>query len=168
MVPRLSLEQLVAGADQIAIGRVIRSSCSWGTDHKYIWTRYEIAVDETLKGAAEKTITISEPGGELDGEVMLVSDSVVYTPGERIAVFLKRYPSGLKRTEGWAQGRFSIDRNGMVHAPVLDAPPEGARPEARVPDGSAPKSTPPRTAGAFSVAQFRNRVAAAAQAGAQK
>lgn len=115
VVPPLSLEELVSKSDQIITGKVIDSSYSWGVDHKFIWTYYEIEVVDTWKGAPEKAVTVSEPGGALDGQAMRVAGAVRYTVGEQVTLFLQRFPSGTKRTVGWAQGKFEVDGSGRVH-----------------------------------------------------
>jgi hypothetical protein len=115
VIPSFSFEDLVAKSDQIVSGTVIRSWTSWGPEHKLIWTRYEISVKDTIKGAKEKTAIVSEPGGALDGLAMRVEAAVPYAIGERVTLFLQRYPSGAKRTVGWAQGKFTLDETGHVH-----------------------------------------------------
>jgi hypothetical protein len=97
---------------------VVRSWTSWGSEHKFIWTRYEIGVDSIIKGTQERTVILSEPGGILNGLGMHVEGAVAYTPGEQVTVFLRRYPSGDKRTVGWGQGKFAQDAGGRLH-PVM-------------------------------------------------
>ncbi len=109
IVPALSFHELVSKSSQIVTGRVVGSSVSWGSEHKFIWTRYEISVDRVLKGPHQKTLIVSEPGGTLDGVTMRIAGAVSYTSGERVALFLEHYPSGDKRTVGWSQGKIPID-----------------------------------------------------------
>jgi hypothetical protein len=113
-VPGISFEELTKQSDRIVTGKVLRSTTSWGSQHKYIWTRYEISVSEVLKGSAGRTVIVSEPGGQLDGRQMRVAGAVIYTPGERVALFLKAYGAD-NRTVGWAQGKFEIDGHDRVH-----------------------------------------------------
>ncbi len=112
----LSLSQLVAQSDQIVTGYVVRSWPAWGTEHKFIWTKYEISVQEVLKGARASSIVVSEPGGELNGEASHVAGSVSYTPGEHVTLFLRQFPSGVRRTVGWSQGKFDIDPAGRIQS----------------------------------------------------
>lgn len=115
IVNPVDFEELVNNSGRIVTGTVTNTSTSWGIEHKFIWTRYEISVTETLKGPSERTVTVSEPGGSLDGQVMRVAGSVPYTRGEHVTLFLHQFPSGNLRTVGWAQGKFVTDESGRVH-----------------------------------------------------
>ncbi len=96
----------MASSSQIVSGHVTRSWTSWGSEHKFIWTRYEIAVDDVIAGPRGSTVVVSEPGGVL----------VRFTAGEHVVLFLHQFPSGDKRTVGWSQGKFTVDEGGFVHA----------------------------------------------------
>jgi hypothetical protein len=111
----VSFEDLVAKSDQIVTGTVGRSWTSWGSEKKLIWTRYEIHVEDVIKGVREKTVIVSEPGGSLEGHGMRVEGAVPYEAGEHVTLFLESYPSGDKRTVGWTQGKFTWDAKGRVH-----------------------------------------------------
>lgn len=115
-IKEISFEDLVATSDQIVSGRVTRSWTSWGSEHKFIWTRYEIAVDNVIHGARDATLVVSEPGGVLDGRAMSIESAVRYTIGEHVVLFLHQFPSGDKRTVGWGQGKFTLDDSSQVHA----------------------------------------------------
>ena len=114
-------------------GYVVRSWPSWGTERKFIWTKYEISIQEVLKGAQASSVVVSEPGGELNGTASQVAGSVPYSPGEHVTLFLHRLPSGLRRTVGWSQGKFNIDSTGQVqsagHDPELIASLGFTRPD---------------------------------------
>jgi hypothetical protein len=116
VTPNLSLKDLVAQSDEIVTGYVVRSWPAWGTERKFIWTKYEISVQEILKGPHASSVVVSEPGGELDGKASHVAGSVPYQAGEHVTLFLHTFPSGVRRTVGWAQGKFQIDRSGRVQA----------------------------------------------------
>lgn len=124
IVPALSFEEIVAKADQVVSGTVGRSWPSWGLEHKLIWTRYEIHVDDVIKGRRERTVIVSEPGGSLGGRGMRVEGAVPYESGERVTLFLETYPGGDKRTVGWAQGKFTRDASGRMHPGSAGGPVE--------------------------------------------
>jgi hypothetical protein len=115
IIPRLSFEDLVAKSDQIVTGHVARQWTSWGPEHRFIWTRTEIAVEGTLKGAGARMVTVSELGGELDGREMVVAGSVSFSPGEHVALFLHKGPTGDLRPMGWTQGKFLVDAKERIH-----------------------------------------------------
>jgi hypothetical protein len=117
IIKEVSFQDLVASSDQIVAGRVTKSWTSWGSEHKFIWTRYEIAVDDVIAGPQSRSVTVSEPGGVLDGKAMSVESAVRYTIGEHVVLFLHQFPSGDKRTVGWSQGKLTLDEGNRVHAP---------------------------------------------------
>jgi hypothetical protein len=114
IVPPITFHELVAKSDQIVTGRVVGKKISWGSEHKFVWTRYEVAVDDVIKGPRQKTVIVSEPGGTLDGVTMRIAGAVAYATGEHVTLFLETYPTGDKRTVGWGQGKLSFDTNGKA------------------------------------------------------
>jgi len=117
-IQRLSFDALIDQSDLIVSGTITRSWTAWGSSHRYIWTHYEMAVSGAAKGTPGATVTISEPGGVLDGQGFAVGGAVVYQPGETVLVFLNRVPNGYLRTTGWAQGKCAIDQFGRLHGGV--------------------------------------------------
>src|SRR6476619_5759348 len=89
-VARLSLEETTARAQWILDGDVVRNWCDWDSGHRFIWTHTEISVRERWKGSAGRTVTVSEPGGVVNGVGMAIAGMVRYAPGERVVVFLYR------------------------------------------------------------------------------
>jgi hypothetical protein len=116
LIKEVTFEDLVASSTQIVSGHVTRSWTSWGSEHKLIWTRYEVAVDDVIAGEPASTVVMSEPGGVLDGQGMRVESAVRYTIGEHVVLFLQQYPGGDKRTVGWSQGKFTVDESNRVHS----------------------------------------------------
>jgi hypothetical protein len=113
-VARLSFEELADTSDLVVSGHATRAWAAWDTNHKYIWTHYELSVASVHKGAPGSTVELAEPGGALDGIVMGIAGSVAYTPGEYVLVFLQRMPNGYLRTTGWGQGKYPIDAHGRI------------------------------------------------------
>ena len=115
VAPRYSLENLVDRSTVIVEGRVTRTWTAWDSEHTYIWTHYELTVSEHIRGAGGK-VTISEPGGTLDGINMGTSGSLPYAMGEHVVLFLFQTPIGYWRTSGGGQGKFTITADGRVTA----------------------------------------------------
>ena len=115
VVPRITAEELAAQSERIVHGKVVRSSVAWDSEHRYIWTQYEVTVAETVRGAHAVTVTVSEPGGSLDGKNMRTSGSLAYAVGEDTILFLYRTPTGYWRTVGGPQGKFTVTGEGRVH-----------------------------------------------------
>ena len=115
-LPRLSLESLIQQSDTIVEGRVVRKWAAMDSENKFIWTHYELAVSAAHKGKAGSTVIFSEPGGVAGGMQQAVADAVRYEVGDSVFIFLQRMPNGYLRTTGWAQGKYTVDRAGRVHA----------------------------------------------------
>jgi hypothetical protein len=113
LAPRLSLESLTDRSPVIVEGRVIRSWVAWGPAHRYIWTHYGVAVTDSLRGGTSD-VTVSEPGGSLDGVNQRFSGSLHYDVGEHVVLFLFRTPVGYWRTTGGSQGKFAVSRDSRV------------------------------------------------------
>jgi hypothetical protein len=115
-IPRLSFEELTDHSEIIVSGRIVRSWCDWDTDHRFIWTHYELRISAAHKGSPPQTVVVSEPGGVLGDRGMSIADAVSYQPGEQVVVFLERMPNGYLRTTGWGQGKYTLDTAGRLRA----------------------------------------------------
>jgi hypothetical protein len=129
VAPRLSLESLIDRSPLIVEGRVSHFWVAWDQAHQYIWTHYDVAVTDSLRGA-NSDVTVSEPGGTLDGVNQRFSGSIHYDVGEHVVLFLFRTPLGYWRTTGGSQGKFSISA-GRVRRVAADT----ATPIARAASG---------------------------------
>ncbi len=107
-VEKLSFTEVVATASAIVHGQVVRSWPSWDPDHTAIWTHYEIRIQDALKGRPASILTISEPGGDLDGKHMQIVGAPRYEVGEEVVVFAAPTAIGYLRTCGWGQGKFAV------------------------------------------------------------
>jgi hypothetical protein len=106
-VQRLSLDDMVAKAETIVIGRVINSQSSWTKNGKLILTQTTFEVQEGLKGVATKTVTITTVGGRVGNAVLHVSGMPSFQPDETAVIFLERSNNYLT-VLGLSQGKFSI------------------------------------------------------------
>jgi hypothetical protein len=119
--PSITAEELTAQSQLIVEGRVTRSWTAWDSEHKYIWTHYEISVTDAIRGPRTATVTASEPGGSLDGIHQQFSGAVPYFPGENAVLFLYKTPIGYWRAAGGPQGKFTVEPDGRVRANAQDA-----------------------------------------------
>ena len=103
------------GSQYIVHGRVIHTWTQWDARHSYIWTHHELEVADVLRGGARASITVSEPGGSLDGVHQAFSGTLPFASGEEVVVFLYRTPVGYLRVAGGGQGKFTIDASGRAH-----------------------------------------------------
>ncbi len=114
-IAKLSFDQLTDKSDLVVSGTVTRSWTAWDAGHKYIWTHYEVSVLSEIKGRAGRTVEIEELGGIVGDSGMNVPGAVVYETGEKVMVFLSRFPNGYLRTTGWGQGKYRIDAGNRLH-----------------------------------------------------
>ena len=160
MVPSLSFEQLTDQSEMVVAGDVMRTWSDWDAAHQFIWTHHEIAVTSAYKGAAAKTIVVSEPGGVVGDRGMSIAGTVSYAPGENVVVFLQRMPNGYLRTTGWAQGKYVVDKAGLVHGAGASGGLEIVNPDGPGQRTPAAAATPLRTLEGITATQFRIRVEA--------
>lgn len=153
LVPGLSFEQLTDQSEMVVSGSVVRSWSDWDSGHQYIWTHYEISVAAAYKGSPGRTLVVSELGGVAGNRAMSVAGTVSYAPGESVVLFLQRMPNGFLRTTGWGQGKYVVDKAGLVHG----AAPNGLEIVKADGPGQA-AATPLRTLEGMSAEQFRARI----------
>jgi hypothetical protein len=108
LVPTMTLEDLASKSQSVVHGKVMRTWSAWDNNQQMIWTHYEVAVSESLKGTAQGKLVVSEPGGTVGETSMLIAGTPVYEVGEEIVVFTEATPIGYARTCGWGQGKFRV------------------------------------------------------------
>ncbi|HEX7677601.1 MAG TPA: matrixin family metalloprotease, partial [Thermoanaerobaculia bacterium] len=109
--------QLVDRSEAVVVATV-REAVSRVRADGYVVTDYRLDVEQTLKGSATGTITVSEIGGAAGGRFTFIADSAAYTPGERVMVFLRKHTDGTYFTTSMAMGKFSFTRNARGEAVV--------------------------------------------------
>ena len=89
IIIKKDLRQLATECDRIVVGRVLSQRCSW-VGGKVIYTHTTVQVSRTLKGKADKTIVISEPGGRIGDTICVVPGVPGYQVKERVLVMVKK------------------------------------------------------------------------------
>jgi hypothetical protein len=115
----LSLEDMVAQSDVIAIGNCVETKSVW-TDGTLV-TLATVSVSESLKGAESGNLTVVLPGGaDVNRKIpiaMSYPGAPRLTPGEDVFLFLTPdTDSGMGyNVTGFSQGKFSIvnDEDGV-------------------------------------------------------
>ena len=115
----LSLEDMVAQSDVIAIGNCVETKSVW-TDGTLV-TLATVSVSESLKGAESGNLTVVVPGGVDANRKVPIALSYPgaprLTPGEDVFLFLTSdTDSGMGyNVTGFSQGKFSIvnDEDGV-------------------------------------------------------
>ncbi|MBZ5575882.1 MAG: hypothetical protein LAP40_04915 [Acidobacteriia bacterium] len=149
--PRFTAEELTARSQLIVQGTVVRSWAAWDSDHQYIWTHYQVNLSDVIRGANAASLTVSEPGGSLDGITQVNTGAISYTPGESDILFLFQVPNGYWRTAGGPQGKFAVESGGRVRGGASTA--VYAERAGRAPSGTALTSLDGLT-----LSDFKNRV----------
>jgi len=164
LVPEVGFEALVSESEAIVHGTVVRSWTAWDSERTAIWTHYEIAVADWLKGRSRPTIRISEPGGSLDGVHTQIVGAPRYAIGEEVVVFADETPIGYLRTSGWSQGKFQVSSRGAAAQKIVSSVSTGAT----IVNGAGKPQTPLRQFNQTELSGFMNRIRRQVAAGAQR
>ena len=107
---QLDVPSLTRAASDVLRIRVISTRCVWTDEHRRIVTLVEVEVLESWKGSAKGTLTVVQPGGELDGIGQRVTGVAPLALREEAVLFLE--PEGqLRRVVGLAQGVYRVERS---------------------------------------------------------
>jgi hypothetical protein len=116
----LTTDELTSRSDVIVVGKVTERKSEWNNNKSRIYTRVTLAVDQCLKGdAAQKTITITTLGGEVDGVGELYTHTPSFKPDEKVVVFAQKDKQGSLRVAGGLQGKYSIKENEVTGKPAV-------------------------------------------------
>lgn len=107
VVERFDLPRLVKTADLIVVGEVLSTKAAWREGR--IVTTVQVRNDGAIKGAGDATIAIEVLGGQIKGLGQSIKGMATFSPGERVAVFLQKAPSGAWRTVGLSQGKLRVE-----------------------------------------------------------
>jgi hypothetical protein len=117
LVPGLLLGQerdvpadaLAKKAEVVAVGKVTGLKAEW--DQNRIVTRVTMTVGEYLKGGAGSVMTITSPGGEVDGVGEWYSHTARFAKDEEVVVFAEKDRKGNLRVTGGNEGKISIKKD---------------------------------------------------------
>jgi hypothetical protein len=111
------LVERARGAAQVVVGRVTAVNPVWQVNDfgdRLIVSVVHVAVDETLKGAAQSTVDVEVEGGTLGGLTLHVSDEESFVAGDRAVFYLRRSLRGALVPHLRGQGTLKLDRNSRV------------------------------------------------------
>lgn len=94
LVKAVTFDQKVEHADAILLGRCTETQTTWDAEHRWILTYAKFQVEQSVKGAPVREVTVVTPGGSIDG---LHQSSVGITPfdkGDERVIFLKNTTLG--------------------------------------------------------------------------
>lgn len=119
MIPT-DLPDVTASATLIVRGRVIDTRAFTDVANGPVMTAVTIAVSESLKGTAERTVTFRAHGGELGRYRQVLVGAPTFAVGDEAYFFLKRAAAGDLWTVGLGAGVYKISLAAGV--PVVNPP----------------------------------------------
>ncbi len=114
LIPAFSLEDLSTQSSVIVEGVVTSSAPGWDAKHTFVWTHYQVQVQDWIRGPGGRSVEVSEPGGTMDGDTYQGSGTVQYAIGEHVLLFLYKTPIGFMRATGAGQGKLTITPQGNI------------------------------------------------------
>jgi hypothetical protein len=118
----VALAERGRGAERVVVGRVSSVSPQWQVNEfgdRLIVSTVRIAVEETLKGAAESDVAVDVEGGTIGGLTLHVSDLTTFDPGDRAVFYLKRNSRGAFVPHLRGQGLLKLDASNRVRGTGL-------------------------------------------------
>lgn len=122
----MSAEEMVWHSPSIVVATVEERNVRWNQRHNLLFTDYVLSVSEALRGRPPARVTISMPGGSLDGENHRTCLTVDLEVGRRYLLFLADgAESTLSPITGSYQGAFAevVDGGTSTAQPAAGGPP---------------------------------------------
>jgi len=114
---RFNLSELADHAERIVVATCQQSEPALIDGQ--IYTRYSIAVSETVKGRTESTFTLHLPGGQFQGVQSRIVGMPSFAAGKEFVLFLtEKNALGHAWPVGLGQGKFNIKRTAKKEARV--------------------------------------------------
>jgi len=118
MTPRQMGEQ----AQLVVAGKVSGAQSFWNEKRTKIFTRIDVAVDASYKGATPAFVSLLQLGGTVDGVRTTVDGAIRWRVGEEVLLFLEPYTKGTYQVTGLSQGKFRIERDAVAGDAFISRP----------------------------------------------
>jgi hypothetical protein len=119
----LSISELTARSDIIAIGTVSSITSDWNPNKSIIETRIDLKVEAILKWTvAQNRIIFYQLGGVVADTASSVGETARFDENERVTVFLSRNNQQRLQLVGSFQGKFSVERRAQGEVAVRRVP----------------------------------------------
>ncbi|MCA9610354.1 MAG: hypothetical protein KC619_32385, partial [Myxococcales bacterium] len=107
---RATVEELTAESERVVLGTVVDATATDGgpRGERGIFTRVEVAVEETWRGAPNPSAVFWLHGGRVGNRAMHTHGQATFTVGERVVVFLDDAGGALFPT-GMSQGKWFVE-----------------------------------------------------------
>ncbi len=118
----LTLEEMARRATDVFVGTVLSTRAAWDEDRRVIETRVRIRVEQRVKGARGRTLTVVVPGGIVGDIGMRRPGAAVFESGERVLLLAEPKRPGALRPVGFFQGKLRVRRDNTSGMDVVEAP----------------------------------------------
>jgi hypothetical protein len=116
------LAERARGAERVVVGRVTAVEPVWRTNEfgdRLIVSVVNVAVDETLRGPSQPTVTVEVEGGTIGDLTLHVSDLEPVAAGDRAVFYLARNARGAFVPHLRGQGLLKLDRSDRVRGSTV-------------------------------------------------
>jgi len=122
---RLGTEDLARRAEVIIVGKVTAVRSEWNADRSRINTTVTVSIDQKIKGEeSQSSISISTPGGEVDGIGEWYSHTPKFKIDEEVVVFAEKDQKEKLRISGGDQGKLTVKKDvSSGNKTVIDSEP---------------------------------------------
>jgi hypothetical protein len=108
-------EDLARRSDVVVVGKVTDLTSEWNGDRSRIVSRVTVSVDQHIKGDdSQSLLTISTPGGEVDGVGEVYSHMPRFKIDEQVVVFAAKDQRGNLRVVGGDEGKLTVTKDEMT------------------------------------------------------
>jgi hypothetical protein len=142
LVRSITFDDKVSSAQSVILGHCTETRTTWDPEHRWILTYATFAVDDTLKGAPVREVTVVTPGGSLDG---VHQSSIGITPfqkGDERVLFVKNTRVG-PTVAFFDQGAYSVSKDAKGERIILPVSAESVRVDSQT--GKVVPAEQPRT-----------------------
>lgn len=104
-------DELTRSAEVVVVGKVTDVRSQWSPDRSRIYSTVTLAVDQHIKGdESQQSVTISTPGGEIDGVGEIYSHTARFKTDEHVIVFAVKDRQGQLKVIGGDEGKLIVAR----------------------------------------------------------
>jgi len=108
-------EDLARRADVVVVGKVTDLTSKWSSDRSRIFSRVTVSVEQHIKGdESQNLVTISTPGGEVNGVGEVYSHMPRFKMDEQVIVFAAKDQRGELRVVGGDEGKLTVTKDEMT------------------------------------------------------
>jgi hypothetical protein len=110
----VTIDELARESEVVAVGKVTGMRGEWDQNKTRIVTRVTVAVSEYLKGNVGAVMTVTSPGGEVDGVGEWYSHMARFKKDEDVVVFAEKDKEGNLRVAGGELGKLVVKKDAQT------------------------------------------------------